>query len=282
MSQSVSLIPHTAVLSVSTPPDRQSQERSCISGAPGSSVLLLHSRSRSLPLRMVCVFVPESWMKWREVSPPLRELTSFFSPFIFLHVQTSVSNKVNPDPIICICDEHMNLKKLQADRGKLHTQSFFVNYTQTHTLYCVSTGLICMQINLRWASTQAELFSHAPLGGMVSHRFRSFTLKNNKTTNKTRAVWWHTPRSYWFLQAHFLAHKSTAAFELKTFTSQYCKCGKLAKPRHCFHPVIHFRWTITCFGMTGLFQCTLGKMTELPPKNGCINTQSKYLSQHAE
>lgn len=44
----------------------------------------------------------------------------------------------------------MNLKKLQADGGKLDTQSVFVNetHTDTHT-FCASTGLICMQINLR-------------------------------------------------------------------------------------------------------------------------------------
>lgn len=154
----------------------------------------------------VCVFVSESRMKWREVPP--WELTSFFSPFIFLHVQTSVSKKVNPDSIICICDEHMYLKELQADRGKLHTQSFFVNYTHTHTLFCVSTGLICMQINLRWAPTEAELFSHVLLWAEWSHtgsialHFKIIKqLIKQGQSDDTHYV--HTDL---FLQAHFQAY----------------------------------------------------------------------------
>ena len=59
----------------------------------------------------------------------------FFSPFIFLHVQTRVSIMMNPDcPLSAsVMNRCMNLKEPQAEGGKLYKQGFFVNYTHTHT-----------------------------------------------------------------------------------------------------------------------------------------------------
>lgn len=129
MSQSVNLIPHTV------PPEHQSQEKNRISRAllvPQffSCIYAVTRCNRSFPCspsrKFVCVHKPDG-MKGCSL---LRTNLIFF-PLSFLPACPH-KRQYNDEPRLCPLSASamngcMNFKRLQSDRGKLYTQSFFVN-----------------------------------------------------------------------------------------------------------------------------------------------------------